>query len=82
VSLVQEIHGYTALMIKSRVTRNRASQVLARNMAGYLTYQELAAWPIALAHLDILLEAMYPHLGCLLKNNENASNCCRAPSTC
>jgi len=51
-------------------------------MSGYATYQELAAWPIALAHLDILLEAMYSHLGCLLKNSENASNCCRAPSTC
>jgi hypothetical protein len=33
-------------------------------------------------HLDILPEGRYLHLGCLLKNNANASNCCRGPWTC
>jgi hypothetical protein len=40
-----------------------------------LTYVEIF-------HLDILLEALYPHLECLLKNNANASNCCRGRWTC
>jgi hypothetical protein len=34
------------------------------------------------ARLDILLEAVYPHLACLLKNSENVSNCCRGLWTC
>jgi hypothetical protein len=29
-------------------------------------------------HLDILLEADYPHLECLLKKKNNELNCCRA----
>jgi len=35
-----------------------------------------------LAHLDILLEALYLHLECLPKNNASASSCCRGPWTC
>jgi hypothetical protein len=34
-----------------------------------------------LLHLDILLEALYPHLECLLKNNASVSSCYRAPWT-
>jgi Phage integrase family len=30
------------------------------------------------AHLDILMEALYRHLECLLKNRKNASSCCKA----
>ena len=33
-------------------------------------------------NLDILPEGRYFHLECLLKNNANASNCCRGPWTC
>ncbi len=33
-------------------------------------------------HLDILLEALYLHLGCLPKKNASASSCCKAPWTC
>jgi hypothetical protein len=33
-------------------------------------------------HLDILPEALYPHLECLPKNNESASNYCRVPWIC
>ena len=34
------------------------------------------------AHLDILLEALYCRLECLLKNTASASNCCKEPWTC
>jgi hypothetical protein len=46
--------------------------------SGNPTDWELAERPTELAHLDILLEAMYSHLECLPKNNENASSCCKA----
>jgi hypothetical protein len=36
----------------------------------------------SLVHLDILLEANYSHLGCLLKKKNNESNCCGALWTC
>jgi hypothetical protein len=51
-------------------------------VTGNPTYREVAAWPIALVHLDILLEAVYLHLVCLPKNNANALSCCKAPWTC
>jgi hypothetical protein len=37
--------------------------------------------PGVIAHLDILLETPYLHLGCLLKNKATASNCCKGPWT-
>jgi hypothetical protein len=37
--------------------------------------------PGVITHLDILLETPYLHLGCLLKNNASASNCCKGPWT-
>ena len=33
-------------------------------------------------HLDILPDAKYLHLECLLKDNKNVSNCYRGPWTC
>jgi len=37
---------------------------------------------VEFAHLDILLEAQYPHLECLPQNRKKVSNCCRAHWTC
>ena len=37
---------------------------------------------LAPAHLDILLEALYPHLECLLKSRKNASSFCKVPWIC
>ncbi len=34
------------------------------------------------ARLDILLEAVYRHLECLLKKSARASNCCKGRWTC
>jgi hypothetical protein len=45
----------------------------------------LSAWLLAevqFAHLDILLEALYRPLECLLKNNASASSCCKGRWTC
>jgi hypothetical protein len=46
------------------------------------TYPESADWlaeVAEVAHLDLLLEEVYCHLGCLLKS---ASNCCKGLWTC
>ena len=34
------------------------------------------------AHIDILLEAIYSPLECLPKNKKSALSCCKVPWTC